>query len=310
MTTEEQNSRPLEMHHQSPSPGKMLASARMSAGLSQDQVASELYMTVGKVRSLELDDFERLHSDTFIRGYLRAYANLLKVDADQVMAAYDERAKKMGLVTEPQVQPLESSNRKIWQFALLLLSLLLLVWLVSVWFLDNKKDAEFISPKMETELPEAELPASGISDTEVAEPDANIADTAASVESVPNSGGDSNISAEAASSVANQTPAAKTAPETASQILPAPQAERLPGQTLDELRLEFQDECWLEVSDANGDVLVTELERAGASLNLKGQAPFSVKLGNAPGAKIYLNGQPIEVPATRGTNVATLKIGQ
>ncbi len=294
----------------------------MSAGLSQDQVASELYMTVGKVRSLELDDFERLHSDTFIRGYLRAYANLLKVDADQVMAAYDERAKKMGLVTEPQVQPLESSNRKIWQFALLLLSLLLLVWLVSVWFLDNKKDAEFISPKMETELPEAELPASGISDaevaepgTEVAEPDASIADhsvadTAASVESVPNSGGDSNISAEAASSVANQTQVAETAPETASQILPAPQAERLPGQTLDELRLEFQDECWLEVSDANGDVLVTELERAGASLNLKGQAPFSVKLGNAPGAKIYLNGQPIEVPATRGTNVATLKIGQ
>jgi cytoskeleton protein RodZ len=68
---------------------------------------------------------------------------------------------------------------------------------------------------------------------------------------------------------------------------------------LDSISLTFTDECWVEVSDASGDVLVADLQRVGSNLLLQGQVPFYVKLGNAPAAKIELNGKEIAiVPAT------------
>lgn len=303
MTTEEQNSRPSEMHLQTPSPGKMLASARMSAGLSQEEVANELYMTVGKVKSLEADDFDRLHSDTFIRGYLRAYANLLKVDAEQVMAAYDERAKKLGLVTEFQPQPQEVSNRKVWQFAALLLSSLLLIWLISVWFFDNKKVPEYPPPKVESE--QAAPSPDDAQNLPLEQQESSAAASVAAIQSA------AEVAATSSTAAVNDEPAEQSS-AVSEQVAPAIASDvsQAASGDLDELRFEFLDECWLEVSDASGDVLATELERAGANVVLKGHAPFNVKLGNAPGVKVYLNGQPVDVPDTRGTNVATLKIGQ
>ncbi len=277
--------------------------------MTQDEVASELYMTAGKVRLLEQDDFEHLHSDTFIRGYLRAYANLLKVDAGQVMAAYDECAKNMGWIAEPKVEVVATSNGKIWRFALLLLSLLLVAWLISMWFLGNKKEPQYLPSDASAELSKSTkvLPQSEGVDAEAApaattKPSASAAENVAVPDAVA-------TSVEGVGSADAAGLKQVVAPDQEPQVLPV-QTRGQQGRTLDELRLEFADECWLEVSDANGDVLVTELERAGASLNLKGQAPFNVKLGNAPSAKIYLNGQSVDVPATRGTNVATLKIGQ
>ena len=80
------------------SPGKLLVWGRERAALTQEQVAKELYMTLTKVRALESDDYRHMGSDTFTRGYLRSYANLIKLDVGQVLAAYDRHAYKHGLI--------------------------------------------------------------------------------------------------------------------------------------------------------------------------------------------------------------------
>ena len=84
------------------SPGAMLLQARERAGITQEQVARELHITMTKVKSIESDDYLRLNTDTFIRGYLRAYANFLKLDSAPIIAAYQQHATAQGLVTEPQ----------------------------------------------------------------------------------------------------------------------------------------------------------------------------------------------------------------
>jgi cytoskeleton protein RodZ len=78
---------------------------------------------------------------------------------------------------------------------------------------------------------------------------------------------------------------------------------------LDEITLSFSAECWLEVSDSRGDVLATELQPAGSDIKLMGQAPFDVKLGNAPAVTIQLNGKKVDVIPLLGTNVLMMKVG-
>lgn len=60
--------------------GAILRHAREAAGLSIEQVASQLHMTVRAVANLEADDWSSLGAPVFARGQLRSYARLLGVD--------------------------------------------------------------------------------------------------------------------------------------------------------------------------------------------------------------------------------------
>ncbi len=59
----------------------------------------------------------------------------------------------------------------------------------------------------------------------------------------------------------------------------------------DLLAIAFSDDCWVQVSDASGEVRIAQLKRTGDNLQLFGEAPFDVKLGNARAADVMINGQ-------------------
>ena len=65
--------------------GAALRQAREAAGLSIDQVASQLRMTVRAVANLESDDWSSLGAPVFVRGQLRSYARLLGVDLEPLL---------------------------------------------------------------------------------------------------------------------------------------------------------------------------------------------------------------------------------
>ena len=60
------------------------------------------------------------------------------------------------------------------------------------------------------------------------------------------------------------------------------------------LMLQFSAECWVEVKDAQGKVLVNGLMQANTTQTLSGPAPFTVTLGNAPAARIALDDRPVD----------------
>lgn len=62
--------------------GATLRAAREAAGLSIEQVASQLRMTVRCVANLEVDDWSSLGAPVFVRGQLRSYARLVGVDVE------------------------------------------------------------------------------------------------------------------------------------------------------------------------------------------------------------------------------------
>ena len=68
------------------SPGAVLRVARESAGMSVEEVADKLHLLQSVVSALEKDCYDRIRGEAFVRGYLRNYARLLGVDADEVLS--------------------------------------------------------------------------------------------------------------------------------------------------------------------------------------------------------------------------------
>ncbi len=66
--------------------GKKLTVAREGWGLSVQEVADNLNLGVNIIEAVEADEYDKLPGSTFARGYIRAYANLLRIDADELIA--------------------------------------------------------------------------------------------------------------------------------------------------------------------------------------------------------------------------------
>ena len=81
-----------------------------------------------------------------------------------------------------------------------------------------------------------------------------------------------------------------------------------PSTVLSQLTIRFSGECWLEVSDARGDVLAADLKQAGDSVTLSGRPPFNVMLGNARAASVILDGRTIATEPDGANNALRLSI--
>ena len=66
--------------------GQKLAAARESWGISVQEVAENLNLSVSIIEAVEADDYDKLPGSTFTRGYIRAYANLLRLNPDELIA--------------------------------------------------------------------------------------------------------------------------------------------------------------------------------------------------------------------------------
>lgn len=276
--------------------GKLLVWARERANLTQVDVAKELYMTLAKVKALELDDYRHMGADTFVRGYLRAYANLVHLDAAQVLAAYDRQQQKLGVAASPVLQRTASTSKPVWQFALYIFIALVVLWLISIWFFDNRQP------------PVIDRPIAASPQLDMHSPLTHAAVSSVAVGAdVPGSINAELIAANTAAVGSSTSNAPVTASSVAAKIDPT---ATVTAPALSVIRLGFTAESWVEISDARGDVLAADLRAAGANLQLQGEAPFDVLLGNAAAVSIELNGQPVAITPSPTTNVLSLKVGQ
>ena len=73
-------------------PGRLLTDARLKLGLEQENVAEMLHLRVHQIRALEADDYDNLPEPTYVKGYLRAYCQLLALNADEIVGQYTRYA--------------------------------------------------------------------------------------------------------------------------------------------------------------------------------------------------------------------------
>ncbi|WP_317931598.1 RodZ domain-containing protein [Halioxenophilus sp. WMMB6] len=279
-------------------PGQMLQDARQKMGFELADVAREINLPVKKLTALEQNQFDRLSSPTFIKGYLRSYCRYLQIDADAVIACYDNYVSELSqagvTVTRPtqRMKPLEKPFPE-WNWAILV-GAVLFVALAGFFLWGGGKDAE--SPAVARQTVET-APAEPALDTSPATNELPGA-VAASDESV-------------SSAVATEPPQTEL---TAAQLIAPAVAEQAPEvaaePTSDTLEFSFSEECWVEVKDATGMPLHQGVSQAGDKLSIVGTAPFSIMLGNVRAATLELNGEPVKIQPVPGRNTLRFEVGE
>ncbi|MBN8430822.1 DUF4115 domain-containing protein [Microbulbifer salipaludis] len=82
----------------------------------------------------------------------------------------------------------------------------------------------------------------------------------------------------------------------------------IPAQT-SALALSFSEESWVEVTDAAGNKLLATLQAAGSEVELKGEAPFSLMLGNAAATTVRYAGEVVDSAPLGNRRTRKLTVG-
>lgn len=75
------------------------------------------------------------------------------------------------------------------------------------------------------------------------------------------------------------------------------------------LAISFSEESWVEVTDAAGNKLLAKLQPAGSTVELEGQAPFSLMLGNAAATTVSYAGEVVDSAPLGNRRTRKLTVG-
>ncbi len=281
-------------------PGAIVRNQREALGLTCREVADSLNLTVRVVDDIECENWARLPAPAFTRGYLRAYAKLLEIDPDQVAGAFEAAMDRGNVRAASDVSPIRIRHGRgvadlaqrhpgavlTGAVAGVICAALIVLWMVWPAPKDSAAAAEPAAAPMVAPPPKP-TPATQLA-SEVGKavvPTVNSVD-----EPVP---------------AANEE-AASSAPT----VHDAPGVRRITRDGNDRLQFTFIEDCWVEIKDAHGDSLYSELSHAGETLNLVGHRPFHILLGNAPAVTLAYNDEQVALSPHTRNNVGTLVLGQ
>lgn len=89
-------------------PGKILQDKRLELGLSYEKVAEKILIRVPILKALEDDDYSSLASETQARGFLRNYAQFLRIELSKIFpdVKTQPQDRLMPVEQQPEQQPL------------------------------------------------------------------------------------------------------------------------------------------------------------------------------------------------------------
>lgn len=90
--------------------GELLKSERIKLKLSQQDVSFALKLSARTVNAIEEGDLDSLPAKTFVRGFVKSYAQLLKLNEENVLRQFQEEMGSTMNVTRVQVSPSEAVN--------------------------------------------------------------------------------------------------------------------------------------------------------------------------------------------------------
>src|SRR5882672_8783 len=107
---------------------EQLRCAREAQKLDIYQVAEITKIKTDHIRALESGNFDSFSAPVYIRGFVRSYASMLKLDVPQVIADLEEELSRNEKFAEPP--PLSARSLGVFDFLTLWLSRL--NWRISV----------------------------------------------------------------------------------------------------------------------------------------------------------------------------------
>lgn len=145
-------------------PGERLRQVRLSQKRDLVDIARELNIPERQLVAVEADDYKSLPEPAFVKGYLRSYARLLGVDANALVARFDEiytsdtGRPSQHTLTDSPLRPLarlhRTRNRQNWKWLVWVFLILLgmsVIYGLYAYLKRSQSDAAVVSSEQVVE---------------------------------------------------------------------------------------------------------------------------------------------------------------
>lgn len=302
-------------------PGEQLKKARERLQLSTQEVSEKLNLKHSFVLMMEQDNFKALPGATFVRGYLRAYAKLVKIDGEALVEVYsqffqEEAAPEERYKPVETIKPQRNFSDPLIKYTTLVVIAGLIALSIMWWqSRDGGDPVSFISndtvtvETSEGETIIAQMDLSGAEESaltdEILNEELPLADLVAEEGDTTDTADAQTEGGAAGSDEVGAVADAETPAE-------AEAAEELVIEQLNQERftIDFSEECWVEITDARGIKVVAKLKQAGEQSLVEGLPPFKLMIGNAGGATVVYQDEVVDLtPYTNRNNIARFTLG-
>ena len=272
----------------SAAPNLRLSQARQAQNLTTADVARRLKLSVWQVEALESGQYQQLPGAVFVRGFIRNYARLLKLDPEELVHAATGRLPQS--VPRPETPPsrdipFPAAGTWRWQRYAVAAAMIVAVLAIYEFFFNDEPGTVTTQPGPVAALPSSQKPRPTVPSKKPRE--AQAKQPAAATESSPQ--------------------VTRVAPVAVSAGASQPR-ERVTDPDQREVRLVFEEESWVEIRDRNDQTIFSQLNQAGTTRRVSGAPPLHIVVGNAQGVRMTFAGRDIDLARHTKIDVARLTL--
>lgn len=328
-------------------PGHLLREAREERGYSQKEVARDLHLTSKVIDALEESNFDIISSSLFARGYIRSYARHLGLDGQALVAEFDsiygvpnQNKKPMAGIHQLGQQ---SKPGDTWVKLISIIFVIGLVVASVLWWQhqnggsmlqrlnnvtlsntaadlvveslgedDNSSDMELLAANPsevgatvsddQAAATEAPVQTLDVAEIVAVKPIVTALSEAVSVSPEMSDVSDS-------SALNPEIIAVPAVAQTEESTGAADVAALGPNEAL--LMMAFDKDCWVEIKDGNGKMILSDLYASGSTIEQVVTAPIEILLGRSSGvAQMTFNGEVIDLKPHTRKDIARLTLSK
>ena len=286
-------------------PGKTLASQREAMGWSVEQVADQLKLAVRQVVALEAGDYASLPSPAVTRGFVRAYAKIVKLDPIPLVAQIDLGATGPHTGSSPrrerpasfsEVRFPSHGKRSALPLGIIAGAAVAVLAIAGIAYKFDAFPGMHHAPAVATTTPNAPLTTPGVATTELQSTSVPLISVPPPSSTGTGGGGMSPAGVPAATVAA---PAATVASPAAAAPAVGPNA----------LVLVVKQDVWLQVRKATGGKpMISRMVKAGTTETFDVTEPVNLTVGKPDAVDATFRGQPVALPLAPGKTYARVAV--
>jgi cytoskeleton protein RodZ len=298
--------------------GKLLRDAREAKGIAIEDMADKLHLLTDVVRGIEQCDFEEMPSRVFVRGYVRNYARLVGLNAQEMLDKFDqahpEDLSHLQIDKTPHL-PTDSPVASRFAGIVTWLTVLAIVILFVVWWYGylTREEAKDITAEQAVVTEEVIVQSPiELAPLESVPPPAFVAEPAEEAQAVELT--QDVIEPKVVVPVESVLePQPVVAEPMFIEPAQAPVIEEKPIEVVEaqpqvpvipDVRLKLNGDCWVIVKSDDESFKLVGLYNTGYEKIFEGNAPYTIVLGNYESAELWVRGELYDLtPHARG-NVA------
>ena len=280
--------------------GAELARVREERGLALGDVAQQLKFGARQIEALEQERFELLPGGTFVRGMVRAYARLLKIDAEPLLGRLADRfdvpdSNSLAARYKQPVPFADGARKSTFVYLGASLGVLVAVGAIAYqWYREHN-----------TPRPGAAAAAPKTAAPKVAAPAARPVPVAAQPLVEPKL---AEKTAEKVVVKEKTVPLAEKNDKAEKALKEAALIQKPIPSGVHRIVFHCEEEAWLEVKDSQGRQLLSSLNPPGCERVVQGRGPFELVIGNASHVRVLHNDRMLDLRPHSKQDIARFTI--